>query len=109
MEEAPKRQMRTKEERRKIVEETLQPGVSVSRVARAHDINTNLVFQWRLKYRKGLLNVKEAPTALLPVTISNSADKPSEISGRRMRMMAAQFRKTSLTRPLEPVTSTEFP
>jgi transposase len=35
------------EEKRRIVEETLQAGVSVSSVARAHGINANQVFQWR--------------------------------------------------------------
>jgi transposase len=29
-----------------IVEDALAPGASVSRVARAHDLNTNQVFKW---------------------------------------------------------------
>jgi len=45
------KRFRTKAERRQIVEETLKPGASVSRVARAHDVNTNQVFGWRLQYR----------------------------------------------------------
>jgi hypothetical protein len=35
-----------------IVEETLQPGASVARVARQHGINTNQFFLWRKAYRK---------------------------------------------------------
>src|SRR5215469_16233329 len=38
---------RSVEERRQIVEEALVPGASVSTVARAHGVNTNLVFHWR--------------------------------------------------------------
>lgn len=40
----PKRQFRSRQERRAIVEETLKPGASVSVVARAHDVNANQVF-----------------------------------------------------------------
>ena len=42
-------------ERRLIVEETLEAGSSVARVARAHGVNANQVFQWRRMYREGLL------------------------------------------------------
>jgi transposase-like protein len=39
-----KRRYRSKEERRQIAEESLQPGVSVAVLARAHGINANQVF-----------------------------------------------------------------
>lgn len=39
----------------RIVEETFVPGASVSVVARRHDVNANLVFGWRQKYRQGKL------------------------------------------------------
>ena len=38
-----------------IVEETLEPGASVARVARQHAVNANQVFYWRKKYREGRL------------------------------------------------------
>ena len=34
-------------EKRRIVAESYQPGVSVSVVARRNDVNANLVFNWR--------------------------------------------------------------
>ena len=46
-----KRRYRSKEERRQIVEETLQPGASVAVIARQHGVNANQVF---LLCRKGL-------------------------------------------------------
>jgi len=46
--------------KRRIVEETFAPGASVSVVARRHDVNTNLVFAWREKYRQGTLVDKQA-------------------------------------------------
>jgi transposase-like protein len=65
------KQYRTKAERRAIVEESLRPGTSVSQVARAHDVNTNQVFEWRRQYREGRLNEETNPaTALLPVKIT---------------------------------------
>ena len=65
------RRFRSKQERRRIVEETLKPGASVSLVARAHDVNANQVFKWRKQYREGRLEV-ESSTSLLPVKISDA-------------------------------------
>jgi transposase len=41
--------------KRRMVEETFAPGSSVSIVARRHDVNANLLFDWRKKYREGRL------------------------------------------------------
>ena len=65
-----KRQHRSLEIKRKIVEETLVAGSSVARVARAHGINANQVFQWRRLYRAGGLGVITRASRLLPVSIS---------------------------------------
>jgi len=46
---AGQRQRRSIAEKRRIVEETLTPGASVARVARAHGVNANQVFGWRRK------------------------------------------------------------
>jgi len=54
--------------KRLIVEETLQPGASVARIARQHGINANQVFLWRKAYREGLL--PESKPILLPVTLA---------------------------------------
>lgn len=64
-----KRRRRSVQERRQIVEETLAPGASVARVARAHGVNANQVFWWRTLYRRGRLGGAAAGAALLPVTI----------------------------------------
>ena len=64
-----KKRRRSVEERRKIVEATLQPGASVSRVARRHDVNANQVFHWRKLYREGRLG-DSTSTKLLPVRVA---------------------------------------
>lgn len=57
-------------ERRLIVEETLEAGASVARVALKHGVNANQVFQWRHLYRDGKLGVPPANTMkLLPVSV----------------------------------------
>ncbi len=71
-----KRQHRSLELKRKIVEETLVPGTSVARVARAYGINANQVFDWRQLYRAGRLGVPIANASrLLPVSVAEEATK----------------------------------
>jgi len=67
-EPARKNRWRTKAERRAIVEETLEPGASVSRVARRHDVNANQVFHWRKLYQEGRLGTT---SNFLPVRVAD--------------------------------------
>jgi transposase len=70
---AEKRHRRSVSERRRIVEQTLAPGTSVARVARARGVNANQVFYWRTLYRRGRLGSPAPDTALLPVTVTDAA------------------------------------
>lgn len=79
----PKRRRCSVAEKRRIVEESFQPGSSVARVARAHGINANQVFSWRRLYQRGRLggNVRSEPTTeLVPVTITDSPSAPTSSS-----------------------------
>jgi transposase len=61
---------RTVAEKRRIVDLTLQPGMSVAQVAQDEGVNSNQVFQWRRAHREGTL--READTrspTLLPVLV----------------------------------------
>jgi transposase len=53
--------------KRAVVEQTLKPGASVSRIARERDLNANQVFAWRRQYRAGSLD--GVTPALLAVEI----------------------------------------
>lgn len=57
----------------RLAQRACEPGVSVSRLAREHGINANMLFKWRRHYRAGVLGAApiEQP-ALLPVTITNA-------------------------------------
>ncbi len=64
------RRRRSTLERRRIVEETLEAGASVARVALKHGVNANQVFQWRRLYRDGKLGAFPANAMkLLPVSV----------------------------------------
>src|SRR5258708_30897349 len=81
--ETPKREARRRrgdEEKGRIVEETLEAGASVARVARRHAVNANQVFYWRKRYREGRLG-KNQSSKLLPVTLSNLLCSKSERAG----------------------------
>ena len=54
--------------KRRIVAESYQPGVSVSVVARRHDVNANQVFGWRRQYRE----LARVVGGFVPVVVSST-------------------------------------
>ena len=78
----PVRQRRSIAEKRRIVEETLLPGASVAKVARAHGVNANQVFGWRRLYRAGRLGEQKASMKLLPVRVSETLPTPVSVEQR---------------------------
>jgi transposase len=74
------RRYRTDEEKRRIVEETLVAGASVSIVARRHDVNANQVFAWRRQHRRGELGGGKSVAALVPVGVIGAGGLVSAIS-----------------------------
>jgi transposase len=84
----PQRRRRSVEEKRRIVEETLEPDASVARVARTHGVNANQVFHWRRQYQQGLLDEGNAETVrLLPVHVTGATVRKTN---RQVRRQAAQ-------------------
>jgi transposase len=62
-----------------------EPGVSVSKLAQDHGINTNMLFKWRRDLRAGLLTGPATnETKLLPVVLkpSSPASKPASGAAR---------------------------
>lgn len=83
----------TLEQKRSIVEQSMKPGASVSRVAREHDVNTNQVFKWRRLHERGLLGTGSKAVSMLPVAIEDSPVSTGRIviraldaEGRRPRV-----------------------
>jgi transposase len=59
------------------VSETLEPGSSVSIVARRHDVNANQVFKWRREL------APEAPLEAAPAVVESVTLLPVEIAPER--------------------------
>jgi transposase len=95
------RRIRSDEEKRAIVAETMIDGESVSGVARRHGVNVNMLFTWRKRFR--LEDEAAAAGAsvadFVPVAIGDSvpvreiADRPVIVldfeSGARLRIFGA--------------------
>ena len=64
------------EQKRQIVAETQQPGMSVSLVARRHNLNTNQLFQWRDKFKEN--DRALALAGFVPVQLEKQQKSPTE-------------------------------
>ena len=68
---------RSKEEKRRIVEESYRPGVTVVSVARAHAVGPSQLSDWRRAYKNGRLSAETTAPTLLPVRVSVSRTVPA--------------------------------
>ena len=78
----PKRRQWTEAFKRRIVAETLEPGASVSIVARRHDVNANQLFKWRREMAPEKPAAADQSVTMLPVQI---VPEPSEPRPRARR------------------------
>jgi transposase len=60
------------EEKIRLVEETLAPGMTVSEVARRHGVAQSLLFYWRRQARDGQLGPQDSAPVLIPVEVDHS-------------------------------------
>lgn len=74
---------RSAEEKRRIVEESFQPGVTVVGVARAHRVRPGQISEWRRAYKEGRLAPASTTPTLLPVRLSDlsRSTRPVPTSG----------------------------
>lgn len=55
--------------KRKVVEASYRPGVSVSSIAREHYVNANMVFRWRQQYQDEAFGPVSQTVKPLPVEV----------------------------------------
>ena len=80
----------SRDDKMRIIEETLAPGAVVTEIARRHGISTSLVFTWRRRAR--LASVVSTAPKLVPVQLTPAAaesvpsiEAPAAILPRRRR------------------------
>jgi transposase len=80
----------SREDKARIIEETLAPGAKVSAVARRHGISASLVFTWRRQSRANhvpaavvprfaAVRISEVPTE---IAVSTTSEQPRAAGGR---------------------------
>jgi transposase len=79
--------------KREIVAASLEPGASVSVIARRYDVNTNQLFIWRRRYGDEVRDMSgSAGPGLLPVTITEERapePAPSPAAGGKIEIELA--------------------
>ena len=78
----------SRDDKMRIIEETLAPGAVVTEIARRHGIATSLVFTWRRRAR--LATVASAGPRLVPVQVAaaesvGSIEVPAVMPARKRR------------------------
>jgi transposase len=68
-----RRRLWSADEKRQIVAETLEPGASVSIVARRHDLNANMLFTWRRQIGTSALLLASDAVTFVPAAIAPEA------------------------------------
>ena len=61
-----RRRRRSPQEKIAIVQETLQPGMTVSHVARLHGVNANQIFAWRKQYQETVTHTAAIRPSSIP-------------------------------------------
>ncbi len=93
----------SKDEKARIVEETLAPGAVVSEVARRHGVAQGLLFTWRRLARTAepIGRVGRDGSVLLPVEIDVTASQPVSEATRPLRAATNGRRPRSGTIEIE--------
>src|ERR1022692_3503621 len=73
------------EEKLRIGAECEQPGASLARVARQHDVSSGLLWNWRRQARRGLLRVDLAPN-FFPVQVTDGLSAEQRHAIRQVRV-----------------------
>lgn len=87
----PGRQRRSAEEKKRIVQESMAAGASVTRVAQAHGVHVSQIYDWRKEYGTGKKRAKRGRGVnLLPVAVAgNDSIIEIELAKGKVRIAGA--------------------
>lgn len=90
--------------RRGVVAETWRGDASVSEVARRHDLNTNLVFKWRQRYRREAQAGSLIPIHVTPPSVPEgpASDQDTHHNNGRIDMTLASGHRLTLAGDVAP-------
>ncbi|EPB5429548.1 MULTISPECIES: transposase [Enterobacteriaceae] len=70
-----RRRRRTPQEKIAIIQQTMEPGMTVSHVARQHSVAASQLFLWRKQYQEGSLTAVAAGEQVVPASELSAANK----------------------------------
>ncbi len=70
-----RRRRRTPQEKIAIIQQTMEPGMTVSHVACLHSINVNQIFKWSRQYEDGSLTAVASGEEVVPASELAAASK----------------------------------
>lgn len=62
------RKRKTPQEKIAIIQQTMEPGMNVSHVARLHGIQPSLLFKWKKQYQEGSLTLQRRSRITMKIT-----------------------------------------
>jgi transposase len=69
------------DEKRRLIAATLEPGASVAAVARAHGLNSNMLFNWRRQAQRDAAPPAGSAAELIPLGVIGPAVVPPAAGG----------------------------
>jgi transposase len=102
-----RRRRYTAEEKVRLVEQTMQPGMTVSAVARLHGVSPSLLFQWRRRMAEGGQEAVRADEEVVPISRVRELErllgrKTMETEFLREALEQARPKKLALRLPSPP-------
>ncbi len=71
--------------KRRLVRMSLEPGASTAKIALEHELNTNLLFNWRRRYLREISAAPGGAVELLPVKVTPNGDTGGTAARNRPR------------------------
>lgn len=86
----------SQQQKRQIVEASLQPGASIAQVALEWQVNANQLHTWRRLYHRGLLANEAGAATLLPVRVVPERTKALPQAARGPGCIVVEFDRALL-------------
>lgn len=97
------RKRKTPQEKITIIQQTMEPGMNVSHVARQHGIQPSLLFKWKKQYLEGSLTAVAAEEEVVPASERTAALKQDRELQRLLGKKTMEVEISERSRGVRPV------